>query len=184
VTLHTIVDLGGEPPSQITATMVKNVAQVLARHPHLNGHRAGDQFVPAKVANVAVAIQTEQGLVAPVVRNPAGQTVEEVASAITELAVRADMKTLTAEDFVDATFTITNLGAFGIDGFTPIINLPQVATLGVGALRQVPAFDESGVVVARYQMVLSLTFDHAFVDGAPAAAFLQEVGEALAGHPV
>jgi pyruvate dehydrogenase E2 component (dihydrolipoamide acetyltransferase) len=181
VTLHTTVDLGGEQPPQITAMVVKTVAETLARHPRLNGHQEGGAFVPAEVAHVAVAIQTEEGLIAPVVRNPAGRSVDEVADSIRDLASRAEAKTITAEDFAHATFTVTNLGGYGIDGFTPIINLPQVAILGVGAVRQAPAVDESGTVVPRYQMVLSLTFDHAFVDGAPAAAFLQEVGEALAG---
>jgi pyruvate dehydrogenase E2 component (dihydrolipoamide acetyltransferase) len=181
VTLHTTVDLGGKRPEQITATVVKTVAEALARHPHLNGHREDDRFVPAEVAQVALAIQTEEGLVAPVVRDPAARAVDEVAEAIRDLADRAEARTLTAEHFAGATFTVTNLGAYGVDGFTPIINLPQVAILGVGAVRQVPTIDEAGAVTTGYQMVLSLTFDHAFVDGAPAAAFLQEVGAALSG---
>jgi pyruvate dehydrogenase E2 component (dihydrolipoamide acetyltransferase) len=180
VTLHSSVDLGSEQPSQITASVVKAVAETLALHPHLNGHREGDTFIPAEVANVAVAIQTDDGLVAPVVRDPAGRNLDEVAAAIRDLAGRAEAKTLAAEDFADATFTVTNLGVFGVDGFTPIINLPQVAILGVGAVRRVPAFDQTGAVSARYETVLSLTFDHAFVDGAPAAAFLRDLGAALA----
>ena len=181
VTLHTTVDLGAEAPTQITATVVRTVAEVLGRHPDLNGVREGDRFVPAETANIAVAIQTDEGLVAPVVRDPAALSVDEVESAIGRLGEAARAKTLTAADYADATFTVTNLGAYGIDGFTPIINLPQVAILGVGTVRQAPAVDEDGGIVARYQMVLSLTFDHAFVDGAPAAAFLQDVGRALAG---
>jgi pyruvate dehydrogenase E2 component (dihydrolipoamide acetyltransferase) len=74
---------------------------------------------------------------------------------------------------------VSNLGSFGIEGFTPIINLPQVAILGVGAARRVAGVDESGGIGAVYEMVLSLTFDHAFVDGAPAAAFLQRLRETL-----
>ena len=130
---------------------------------------------------MALAIQTDEGLVAPVVRNPVSRSTEDIADEIRDLVERASARTLTAEDFEGATFTVTNLGSYGIDGFTPIINLPQVAILGVGALRQVPVVDESGSVATGYQVVLSLTFDHAFVDGAPAAAFLHQIGEALAG---
>jgi len=151
VTLNSTVHLGVEKPSHITAEVVKVVAEVLADHPHLNGHRESDVFVPAGVAQVAVAIQTDEGLA----------------------------KTLTAEDFEGGTFTVSNLGSYGIDGFTPIINLPQVAILGVGAIRQVPTIDKSGAVTSGYQMVLSLTFDHAFVDGVPAARFLQQIVENL-----
>lgn len=181
VTLHTTIELGSEKPSAVTATIVKLVAEVLAAHRLLNGHREGDQFFPADAADVAVAVQTDEGLVAPVVRDPASKSVDDIAIAIQELAERAEVKTLTNEDFEGGTFTVTNLGSYGIDGFTPIINLPQVAILGVGAIRHVPALDESGRVTTNYQVVLSLTFDHAFVDGAPAASFLQDLGARLAG---
>lgn len=154
---------------------------MLRRHPDLNGVREGDRFAPAETAHIAMAIQTEEGLVAPVVPDPAGMSLDEVESSIRRLGEAAKAKTLTAEDYANATFTVTNLGSYGIDGFTPIINLPQVAVLGVGAARPMPGVDEAGAVVARYQMVLSLTFDHAFIDGAPAAAFLQDVGQALGG---
>jgi pyruvate dehydrogenase E2 component (dihydrolipoamide acetyltransferase) len=179
VTLHSTVDLGAEAPSQLTATIVRAVAQILAHHPDLNGRREGDVFHSADKAQVSLAIQTRAGLVAPVVRDAADQTVDDIATAIQDLAQRADDGQLTAEDYEGGTFSVTNLGAYGIDGFTPIINLPEVAILGVGAMRRVPVLDDDGTVSPRYQMVLSLTFDHAFVDGAPAADFLRSVGEAL-----
>jgi pyruvate dehydrogenase E2 component (dihydrolipoamide acetyltransferase) len=181
VTLHSIVDLGDAVPPHITAIVVKTVAETLPDHPHLNGRRNGDVFTSADVAQVAVAIETQEGLVAPVVRNAASRSVEEVAEAIKDLAERAAAKTLIVEDFEGGTFTVTNLGSYGIDGFTPLINLPQVAILGIGALRRVPVIDEHGEVIPGNQIVLSLTFDHAFVDGAPAATFLRQVGEALTG---
>lgn len=180
VTLHSTVDLGRNAPTNITATVVKIVAGVLADHPRLNGGRDGGHFVPAGTAQIAVAVQTDEGLVAPVVRDPAVRTIEEIAGLIRDLAERADAETLTAEDYEGGTFTVTNLGAYGVDGFTPIINLPQVAILGVGAVRRVATLEDDGSVEAHHQMVLSLTFDHAMVDGAPAAAFLRDVGAALA----
>jgi pyruvate dehydrogenase E2 component (dihydrolipoamide acetyltransferase) len=179
VTLHSTIDLGEEVPPHITATIVKTAAEALSDHPRLNGHRDGQGFVPVGVAQVAIAIQTDEGLVAPVVRDAASRSVEDVAGAIQDLAERAATKTLTAEDFEGGTFTVTNLGAYGIDGFTPIINLPQVAILGVGSVRRVPVIDDLGVITAGNQMVLSLTFDHAIVDGAHAAAYLQQVGAAM-----
>jgi pyruvate dehydrogenase E2 component (dihydrolipoamide acetyltransferase) len=181
VTLHSTIDLGEETPPHITATIVKTAAETLSEHPRLNGHRDERGFAPARVAQVAVAIQTEEGLMAPVVRDAASRSIEDVADSIQDLAERAATKTLTAQDFEGGTFTVTNLGAYGIDGFTPIINLPQVAILGVGAVRRVPVIDDRGAITATNQIVLSLTFDHALVDGAHAAAFLQQVGAAMAG---
>lgn len=181
VTLHSMVDLGEEVPEHITATIVKAAAETLADHPHLNGRRDGEVFDPADTAQISIAIQTDEGLVAPVLRDPASKSVEELVAAIDELAQRAQGGTLTATDYEGGTFSVSNLGVFGIDGFTPIINLPQVAILGVGAIRMVPVIGENGGVSVSNQMVLSLTFDHAFVDGAPAAEFLQKLGESLTG---
>lgn len=179
VTLTATVDVTDTISPHITAWVVRAVAVALEDHPALNGIRDGDRFTAAETAHVAVAIQSEDGLIAPVVRSPAGSTVEEVAAAIKRLADRASAGELAASDHEGGTFTVTNLGGFGVDGFTPIINLPQVAVLGVGAIRTVPRFDEAGAVVPRALMTLSLTFDHAFVDGAPAAEFLARIIELL-----
>ncbi len=178
VTLFTTVDLGPRLPGRLTATIVRVAAKTLADHPHLNGTRQGDVFTPAATAQVALAIQTDDGLVAPVIRDPASRTVEEIAAIVEDLAGRARERRLEASDYEGGTFTVTNLGGQGIDGFTPIINLPQVAILGVGAARQVPVAADGEITIG-YQMVLSLTFDHAFVDGAPAAEFLRSVATAL-----
>ncbi len=178
VTLTTTVDVTESLPDHITAWIVGATASALTRHPALNGIREGDRFVPGRRVDIALAIQTDDGLVAPVLRDPAAQSVESLAEEIAGLAERARAKQLTSTDFEGATFSVTNLGAYGIDGFTPIINPPQVAILGVGAVRTVPGLDD-GEVVARKHLTLSLTFDHSFVDGAPAAAFLAEVRELL-----
>jgi pyruvate dehydrogenase E2 component (dihydrolipoamide acetyltransferase) len=174
VTLTTTVDATAIDGS-VTATVIRSVAVALGEHSQLNGTRDGDRFTPADTAHVAVAIQTDDGLVAPVVRHPAASTVEQLAAEIGRLAERARAGELTAADFEGGTFTVTNLGGYGVDAFTPIINLPQVAILGVGAVRSVPRIDGDGTVVAGREMTLSLTFDHAFVDGAPAAEFLAGV---------
>lgn len=183
VTLFTTADFGPEVPSDISALIVKVAAVVLRHHPDLNGIRTGDHFTPADGVNVAVAIQTDEGLVAPVIVDADKLAIGALTDAIKDLAQKARSKTLTAADYDGGTFTVTNLGALGVEGFTPIINLPQVAILGVGAMRKVPAFDAEGTVVASYRMVLSLTFDHAFVDGAPAARFLSDLVVALTVPP-
>ncbi len=179
VTLFSTVQVGAELPERLTATVVKATAEVLVDHQKLNGTRDGDAFTPAPVAHVSLAIQTDDGLVAPVVRDPASRSTEEVASAIAHIAERARTKRLETSDFEGGTFSVSNLGSYGIDGFTPIINLPQVAILGVGTARRVAVVHDDGTVGSGYEMVLSLTFDHAFVDGAPAAAFLRQLGERL-----
>lgn len=179
VTLTTRVLFGETLPPHLTARVVKATAMVLVGHPQLNGIRSGDAFTPAAEAQIALAVQTDEGLVTPVVRDAEKQSVEELAASISGLAERARSKALANADFEGGTFTVTNLGPYGIEAFTPVINLPQVAILGVGAARRAPIVDRSGGVVVGHEMVLSLTFDHAFIDGAPAAAFLAQVREAL-----
>ncbi len=182
VTLTCTADVTSAPSGSITARVIRAVALALPNHPDLWGTRDGDRFIPASSTDVAVAIQTDEGLVAPVVREPGEKTVEEIAAEVASLAERARTKSLAPADHRGACFTVTNLGSYGVEAFTPIINPPQIAILGVGAIRTVPGFGEGGQVEARRQMVLSLTFDHAFVDGAPAAEFLAEVRRLLEGR--
>jgi pyruvate dehydrogenase E2 component (dihydrolipoamide acetyltransferase) len=181
VTLTTTLPLPSGKPDHITAKVVSAAAKALAEHPDLNGTRDGDLFTPADTPHISVAIQTEQGLVSPVVRDPAAKSVEALHEEIADLAEKARQQKLDMSDYEGGTFTVTNLGAHGIDAFTPIINFPQVAILGVGAVREVPVFAEDGSLVKGAQMTLSLTFDHAFVDGAPAAEFLRRVADEIGG---
>lgn len=179
VTLTTTADVTDALPDNVTARVVRAVARVLQDHPALNGTRSGDRFLPAGPANVALAMQTEDGLVAPVIRDPAARTIDELATDIADIAERARTRRLSAADFEGGTFSVSNLGPYGVEAFTPIVNLPQVAILGVGTIRTVPGFGPDGSVVPRREMVLSLTFDHAFVDGAPAAALLSDLRDLL-----
>ncbi|HHC08672.1 MAG TPA: hypothetical protein ENK55_08135 [Actinobacteria bacterium] len=175
VTLFRTEAIGDVPTEGFTARVLAAAARALRRHPRLNGTRDGDRFVPADEPVVAVAVQTDDGLVAPIVPGAATGTLPEVEAALEEVARRARERRLTTEDLTGATFTVTNLGPYGIDGFTPIIDPPQLAILGVGAIRTRPGFDRSGSLVPVREVTFSLTFDHAFVDGAPAAAFLGDV---------
>ena len=181
VTLTSTVDLTSGAPDHFTASLVKAAATALADHPDLNGVRDGNRFISAPKTIISVAVQTDEGLVAPVVADPASRTVDEINEEVNSLAQRARARELEMLDYEGGTFTVTNLGSYGVEAFTPIINLPQVAVLGAGAIRTEPVFGDDDSVIAGSRVVLSLTFDHAFVDGAPAAAFLQQVAEVLAG---
>lgn len=167
--------------SQLTARVVRAVAWALTDHPALNGRRGdGDTFVPAATTGISLAIQTDEGLVAPVLRNPGSQSLDALTEAIGTLAERARSRRLTLDDYEGGTFSVTNLGQWGIDAFSPIINLPEVAILGVGRARTVVTHTPERGMFPQTELALSLTFDHAFVDGAPAAEFLGRVVELLA----
>ncbi len=181
VTITTTADVTGRVPDRITAWVVKAVALALEKHPYMNGVRQGDIFRPAEVTGISLAIQTDQGLVAPVIRDPGSKGLRDLAQEITSLAEKARARSLGTADYEGGTFSVTNLGGYGVDAFTPIINLPQMAILGVGAIRTVVGFIDDRVVPMR-KVVLSLTFDHAFIDGAPAAAFLAEIRRQLGGE--
>src|SRR5581483_6897531 len=121
---------------------------------------------------IGIAVDTGAGLVVPVVRDVPRLSVKDLALRARDLIDRARRRKLAASEMQGGTFTVTSLGAFGIDAFTPIINYPECAILGVGRIRRCPVvFDDQ--IVIRDQMTLSLTFDHCLTDGAPAARFLQ-----------
>ena len=126
--------------------------------------------------NIGFAVETEKGLLAPVLRDVTAKSLREVAAETTRLIEGAHQERLGLESMQGGTFTITNLGMYGIDAFTPIINLPQAAILGIGRIVCKPAVHE-GEIVPRQMVALSLTFDHRVVDGAPAARFLNTVRE-------
>jgi pyruvate dehydrogenase E2 component (dihydrolipoamide acetyltransferase) len=164
-----------------TDLLVKAVAVALGEHPLLGAKLEGDEIVMPREVNVGVAVALEDGLIVPVVRNADRLTVPEIGDAIRDLAERARANALNVDEVTGATFTVTNLGMFGVDAFTPIINPPEVAILGVGRMFEELALLDSQVV-GRSRMVLSLTIDHRIVDGAPGAAFLHTL-VALLEHP-
>jgi pyruvate dehydrogenase E2 component (dihydrolipoamide acetyltransferase) len=155
-----------------TDFLVKLTALALGKHPLLNSRWEGERIVTPEGVHVGIAVDTEAGLLVPVVRDVPALGLRQLAARTRDLAERARAGRLKAEELRGGTFTVTNLGAFGIDAFTPIINYPQCAILGVGCIGPRPAV-AGGRVVARDQVTLSLTFDHRIADGAPAARFLQ-----------
>jgi pyruvate dehydrogenase E2 component (dihydrolipoamide acetyltransferase) len=169
---------GGSPG--VTDFLIKLTALTLKDHPLLNARwREGDdQIVIHGDAHIGFAVDTDAGLVVPVIRGAAALGVRQIAAMSRQLVERALERRLRSEDIEGGTFTITNLGSFGIETFTPIINPPQSAILGVGKIERRPIMD-GDKVVGRDQMVLCLTFDHRIVDGAPAARFLQQLVRAI-----
>ena len=152
------------------------LAKALAEHPRLNASLDGDSIKLWPQIDIAVAVDTERGLLAPVVRGVDRKGLAQLAAETAALAERARAGKCTPDELTGSTFTLTNLGMFGIDAFTPIINLPECAILGVGRIKTQPVW--AGDHVEPRQMVwLSLTFDHRLVDGGPAARFLQRVAQ-------
>jgi pyruvate dehydrogenase E2 component (dihydrolipoamide acetyltransferase) len=158
--------------------IVKLTAAALSQHSQLlyQWHEKGIG-VPEGM-HIAVAVDTEAGLLAPVIRDVDRLTLRQVATTARLLVERGRAGRLTADDLRGGVFTITNLGMYGIDAFTPIINLPQSAILGVGRIVREPAV-VGEAIVPRDRMTLSLTVDHRVVDGAPAARFLQTLVQAI-----
>jgi pyruvate dehydrogenase E2 component (dihydrolipoamide acetyltransferase) len=165
-----------EPAPYIVPTyhdiLVKLVAACLQKHPALNSRWEGETLRAFPVIHIGIAVDTEAGLLVPVIRDVTKLTLHEVALRSRNLIERAHSKRLNADDLRGGTFTITSLGAFGIDAFTPIINYPECAILGVGRILRQPVAVQDNIVL-RDIITLSLTFDHRALDGAPAARFLQ-----------
>ena len=149
-------------------------ARALREHPGVNSRLEGDQIRLLEDVHVGLAVDTERGLLVPVVRHADRLRVVEVARTLRDLVARAREGKSGPDELSGGTFTITNLGMYGVDAFTPIINLPECAILGAGRIAAQPAVVD-GQVAIRQRMWLSLTFDHRLVDGAPAARFLQRV---------
>src|SRR5438552_27429 len=129
--------------------------------------------------SVGVAVALDEGLIVPVIHHTDKKSLKEIAQEARSLAEKARAGKLALEEVSGGTFTVSNLGMYGVDGFTPILNTPQTGILGVGRIIEKPAIYH-GEIAKRAMLVLSLTFDHRVIDGAPAGAFLQTVADLLA----
>lgn len=152
--------------------VVKAVAIALKQHPGVNSSWKGDKIRFNEHTNIGVAMAVEDGLLVPVVRFADGKTLSHISAEVKEYAQKAKAKKLQPADWEGSTFTVSNLGMFGIDEFTSIINSPDGAILSVGAIQQIPVV-KNGQVVPGNVMKLTLGCDHRVVDGATGAAFLQ-----------
>jgi pyruvate dehydrogenase E2 component (dihydrolipoamide acetyltransferase) len=161
-----------------TEVIVKAVARALVEHPRLNSSLGEDGIRLHSDVNVGVAVALDEGLIVPVVHRADQKPLIEISRAVRDLSERARTNRLSRDDVSGGTFTISNLGTLGVETFTPIINWPECAILGVGRIGE-RAVVRDGQVVVRPTMWLSLTFDHRIVDGAPAAQFLARVRQLL-----
>lgn len=159
------------------------VSRILPKHKALNAHFMGDSIRYFKNVHLGVAVDTERGLMVPTLFNANLKSLNQIAAETKELAKECQKGTINPDSLKGGTFTVTNLGALGIESFTPVINPPQTAILGVNTTEQ-KFREKDGVIEPYMSMSLSLTFDHRAVDGAPAARFLKDLKEALENFTV
>jgi pyruvate dehydrogenase E2 component (dihydrolipoamide acetyltransferase) len=191
VTQHDLVDVtdieafrkqqeGKGPKLTVTAFVLKACAIALKQFPQFNASLdlAGSQLILKRYYHIGVAVDTNHGLVVPVLRDVDRKSVHDIGKEMTEVAELARQRKLRVEDMQGATFTISNLGGIGGTGFSPIVNWPQVAILGLSRSRTQAGFI-SGQLVPRLMLPLSLSYDHRVIDGADAARFARRVAELL-----
>ncbi len=167
-------DLIGSVKVSYTDILVKIVSMVLLDYPILNSSVDGNEVITRNYVNMGVAVSLPLGLLVPVVKYTNVKGLREISKEIKDLGERARTNALMTDELIGGTFTISNLGMFGIESFTPIINQPEAAILGVNAIIQEPVV-VNGEVVIKPMMNLSLTADHRVVDGAVAAEFLAKL---------
>lgn len=177
-------DSGLRAPS-ITDLLVRISALALVDQPELNVRLDGDTITQFDAAHIGIAVDTERGLLAPVLRDADRKSIHDIAAESAELIARTRDGSIGADQLKGSTFTVTNLGMFEIDAFTPILNLPEAAILGVGRIVPKPVVVDVDTeeIAIRRMLFLSLTFDHRVVDGAPAARFLQRIKQ-MVEHPL
>jgi pyruvate dehydrogenase E2 component (dihydrolipoamide acetyltransferase) len=158
--------------------VLKAAANTLQGHPRLNSALIDNAIHQYQEIHLGVAVEVDAGLVVPVVHSTGSLSLLEIAAAVKRLGTRGQSGQLTPEELDGATFTVTNLGHLGIDWFTPVLNPPQCAILGVGRVRKTPVVKDGSIVV-RDTMTLVLTFDHRVIDGAPCARFLADLRDQI-----
>ncbi|WP_254841060.1 2-oxo acid dehydrogenase subunit E2 [Natronomonas marina] len=160
-----------ETPVSVIDVILVAVSETLAEHPEFNATFEDDTHTVYEEHNVAVAVDLEEGLVTPVLEDLRGKSLAAVAAERRPLTERVRAGEYSMSDLRGSTFTVSNLGPLGSDSFTPVINPPEVAILGVNRIRERPAVEDGDLAVGRF-LTLDLSFDHRVVDGADAARFL------------
>ena len=174
--LADLVDL----PQNLTINdiILYTVSRVVKKHKMCNAHYHDDKMVIFNHVNLGVAVDTPRGLMVPTIFNADQLSIVEISAQAKAKAAACQKGTISPDELKDGTITVTNLGALGIDSFTPVINLPQTAILGVNCLKTAVR-EVNGLAVPYPSLSLSLTCDHRAIDGAPAARFLQDLTQAL-----
>ena len=156
--------------------IVKAVSNAVKRYPLVNSKLEEDNKIAVyEEVNISVAVNSSHGLVVPVVKNAESKSVQEISAEIKQLAAKAENRELTMEDYENGTITISNLGSLGIESGTPIVNSPQSTIIFAGAIRKIPVVGENDEISVAPIMVLSVCYDHRFIDGVSGAHFTNEV---------
>ncbi len=191
VTMHTHADVtallkertarnaSGHLKLSLNDYVIHACAKALADSPWANTSYSPEGIVYKPDINIGVAVALEHGLIVPVIKNADRLTLEQISAKMKDLAQKARSGALSVDDCTGGTFTISNLGMYGITSFTPIINLPESLILGVCAVEKRVCLDEEGRLSNRDDMGLSITFDHRVHDGAQAAVFLKKIVDNL-----
>ena len=163
------------------STISSSKARLMAalREPKVNAAFDGDAIVHYGDVNLAVAVAIDDGLVTPVIRAAQNKSLREISAAVKDLAHRARNKRMKPEEFQGGTLTVSNLGSYGIDYFSAIINPPQAIILSIGAIVRQPVLDEAGAIVPGYRMKIGMSCDHRVVDGAIGANYLKALRHLL-----
>ncbi len=174
----------GEAATKVSVNdiVVKAVAVALRAHPEVNVSFGGDKLIRHHRVHVGIAVALPDGLIVPVIRDADTKTVTQISAETRDLATRARSGKLKVDEFTGSTFSVSNLGMFGVDQFTAVINPPEAAILAVGATKQEPVVRD-GQVVAGYTMAITLSVDHRALDGATGAKFLADL-TALLENPL
>lgn len=183
LTLRAGINAGAEAAGRAKITVndliLKATAAALARVPKVNAAWAGESVIEYAGVHLAVAVAVEEGLVTPVVRDADKLSLRELSDAVKDLAARARTKKLKPEEYQGGTFTVSNLGSYGVESFFAIVNPPQAAILSVGGVVKKPVVNAAGQIVAGQRMVMGLSCDHRVVDGALGSQFLGELKSLL-----
>jgi pyruvate dehydrogenase E2 component (dihydrolipoamide acetyltransferase) len=158
--------------------VLKSTAAALARHPEVNSHWSGDSIRRFRRVHLGVAVATEEGLITPVIRDADVKGLAEISRELRELAARGREKKLQPEEYTGSTFSVSNLGMFGIHEFTGVINPPEAGIVAVGGVEETPVV-EDGQVVVRPLMKVTMSCDHRVIDGATGARFLRTLKRLL-----
>ena len=159
--------------------ILKAVAKVLRQHPEILVSYDGGQMIQRAHVNLGMAVALDAGLIVPVIRDADRLSLDALSAAARDLAERAKNNHLTADEYKGSTFTVSNLGMFGVESFTPIINQPDAGILGVCAVEDELVMDDEGTISKHQVMRVSFTFDHRLIDGAVAAKFALDLRDLL-----
>ena len=173
--VNAAAEAAGQGKITINDLVLKAVVAAIGRVPGVNAAWAGDAVIRYESVHLAVAVAIDEGLTTPVLRDAAHKSLREISDGVKDLAARARTKKLKPEEYQGGTFTVSNLGSYGVESFSAIINPPQAAILSVGAIVTKPVVNAAGQIVAGQRVALTLSCDHRVVDGALGSQFLAEL---------